>query len=99
MIVDECDKYELPDITDTFSFIFSTADSWVRSRIVSGREGGGGSLRGSGLNQTNSMSFFFLPLSTYTLNILGLGEGVCEGPNRRIHHCTVYILNFLSIIK
>jgi hypothetical protein len=48
--------YELPDITDTFSFNFSTADSWVRSRIVSGREGGGGSLRGSGLNQTNSMS-------------------------------------------
>jgi hypothetical protein len=37
-----------------FSFNFSTADSWVRSRIVSGREGGGGSLRGSGLNQTNS---------------------------------------------
>ena len=80
MIVDECDKYELPDITDTFSFIFSTADSWVRSRIVSGREGGGGSLRGSRLNQTNSMSFF-LPLSTYTLNILGLGEGVCGVPN------------------
>ena len=22
MIVDECDKYELPDITDTFSFNF-----------------------------------------------------------------------------
>ena len=58
MIVDECDKYELPDITDTFSFNFSTADSWVRSRIVwQGREGG--SLRGSGLNQTNSMSFFY----------------------------------------
>jgi hypothetical protein len=37
MIVDECDKYELPDITETFSFNFSTADSWVRSRIVSGR--------------------------------------------------------------
>jgi hypothetical protein len=46
-IFDECDKYELPDITDTFSFNFSTADSWVRSRIVSGREGGGGSLKGS----------------------------------------------------
>jgi hypothetical protein len=75
-----CDKYELSDITDTFSFNFSTADIWVRSRIVSGREGGGGSLRGSGLNQTNSMSFF-LPLSTYALNILGLGEGVCGGPN------------------
>ena len=79
MIVDECDKYELPDITDTFSFNFSTADSWVRSRIVFGREGGGGSLKGSGLNQPNSM--FFLPLSTYTLNILGLGEGLCGGPN------------------
>jgi len=70
MIVDECDKYELPDITYTFSLNISTADSWVRSRIVSGGEGG--SLRGSGLNQTNSMSYF-LPLSTYTLNILGLG--------------------------
>ena len=79
MIVDECDKYELPDITDTFSFNFSVADSWVRCRIVSSREGGGGSLRGSGLNQTNSM--FFLPLSTYTLNILGFGEGVCGCPN------------------
>ena len=67
-------------ILDTFSFNFSTADSWVRSRIVSGREGGGGSLRGAGLNQTNSMSFF-LPLSTYTLNILGLGEGMCGDPN------------------
>jgi hypothetical protein len=41
MIVDECDKYELPDITDTFSFNFSTVDSWVRSRIFSRREGGG----------------------------------------------------------
>ena len=75
MIVDECDKYELPDITDTFSFNFSTADNWDRSRIVFGREGGGASLRGSGLNQTNSMSFFT------TFNILGLGEGVCGGPN------------------
>jgi hypothetical protein len=59
MIVDECYKYELPDITDTFSLNFSTADSWVRSRIVSGTEGGGESLRGSRLNQTNSMSFFY----------------------------------------
>ena len=83
MIVDECDKYELPDITDTFNF--STADSWVRSRIVSGREGGGGSLRGSGLNQTNSMVFFYHFQQTYTLNILGLGEGVCGGPNKCIN--------------
>ena len=59
MIVDECNKYELPDITDTFSFNFSTVDSRVRSRIVSAREGGGGSLTGSGLSQTNSMSFFY----------------------------------------
>jgi hypothetical protein len=66
MIVDECDKYELPDITDTFRLNFSTADSWVRSSIVSGRE----------VNV-----FFFLPLSTYTLQILGLGEGMCGGPN------------------
>jgi hypothetical protein len=66
MIVDECDKYELPDITDTFRLNFSTADSCVRSSIVSGRE----------VNV-----FFFLPLSTYTLQILGLGEGMCGGPN------------------
>jgi hypothetical protein len=66
MIVDECDKYELPDITDTYRLNFSTADSWVRSSIVSGRE-------------VNVV--FFLPLSTYTLQILGLGEGMCGGPN------------------
>ena len=79
MIVDECDKYELPDITDTFSFNFSTADSWVRSRIVSGREGGGGSLRGSGLNQTNSM-VFFLPLSTNIyIEHSRFGGGWCVG--------------------
>ena len=101
MIVDECDKYELPDITDTFSFNFSTADSWVRSRIVSGREGGGGSLRGSGLNQTNSMSFF----TTFNIYIehskFGVG-GVwgSEPPDPCwIHHCTAYILKFVSIIK
>jgi hypothetical protein len=47
-------------ILDTFSFNFSTADSWIRSRIVSGREGGGGSLRGSGLNQTNIWNFLFI---------------------------------------
>ena len=91
MIVDECDKYELPAITDTFSLIVSTADSWVISRIVSCREGGSGSLRGSGLNQPNSM-LFFLPLSTYTLKILGLGRG-CVGSEPPdpcwIHHCTV----------
>ena len=58
-------------------FLLQTAGS---DPELAGREGGCGSLRGSGLNQTNSMSFF-LPLSTYTLNILGLGEGVCEGPN------------------
>ena len=68
MIVDECDKYELPDITDTISFNFSTAESWIISRIVSGREVGVGNVRGSGLNQC-----LFLPLSTYTLKILGLG--------------------------
>ena len=76
MIVDECDKYELPDITDTISFNFSTADSWVRSRIVSGREGGGGSLRGSGLNQTNSMSFFFTIFNIYIEHSRFGGGGV-----------------------
>jgi hypothetical protein len=101
MIVDECDKYELPDITDTFSFNFSTADSWVRSRIVSGREGGGGSLRGSGLNQTNSMSFF----TTFNIYIehSRFGGGVVWGSELLIpywtHHCTIYILKLLSIIK
>jgi hypothetical protein len=80
MIVDECDKYELPDITDTFSFNFSTADSWVRSIIVSGREGGGGSLRGSGLNQTNSMSFF----TTFNIYIEHSRFGV-GGPNKCIN--------------
>ena len=75
MIVDECDNYELQDITDTFSFNFSTADSGVSSRSVSsGGGGGGGSLRRSGLSQTNSMSFF-LPLSAYTLKILGWEGG------------------------
>ena len=58
MLVDECDKYELPDITDTFSFNFSTADSWVKSRIVSGREVGVGNVRGSGLNQTKQINVF-----------------------------------------
>ena len=29
MIVDECDKYELPDITDTFSFNFSTVHLFI----------------------------------------------------------------------
>jgi hypothetical protein len=89
-------KYELPDITDIFSFNFSTADSWIRSRIVSGREGGGGRLRGSGINQTNSMSFF-LPLSTYTLNILGLGEGVCGGPNKCINTIFNGIVNLFTL--
>ena len=36
--------------------------------------GGSGSLRGSGLSQTNSMSFF-LPLSAYTLKIIGWEGG------------------------
>ena len=81
MLVDECDKYELPDITDTFSFNFSTADSWVKSRIVSGREVGVENVRGSGLNQIKQINVFFLPLSTYIMNIIDLGEGVCWGPN------------------
>jgi hypothetical protein len=29
MIVDECDKYELPDITDTFSLNFSTVHLFI----------------------------------------------------------------------
>jgi hypothetical protein len=94
MIVDKCDKYELPDITDTFSFNFSTADSWVRSRIVSGRGGGGESLRGSVLNQTNSMSFF-TTFNIYIGHSRFGGGGVCgsEPPDPCwIHHCTVYIL-------
>jgi hypothetical protein len=58
--------------------------------------GGGGRLRGSGLNQTNSMSVF-LPLSTYTLKILGLGGGGVWGSRPPdlcwIHPCTVCILS------
>ena len=41
MIVDECDNYELQDITDTSSFNFSTTDSWASSRIIVSRGGGG----------------------------------------------------------
>ena len=51
MIVDECDKYELPDITD----------SWVRSRIVSGREGGGGGWKFKGVRtKSNQLNVFFI---------------------------------------
>ena len=80
-------------ILQTLSFNFSTADSWVRSRIVSGREGGGGSLRGSGLNQTNSMSFF----TTFNIYIehsrFGGGDVWGSEPPDPcwIHHCTEYI--------
>ena len=73
MIVDECDKYELQDIVDTYSFNCSIADSWVRSRIVSGGEGGRWKFKGV-RTKSNSMSFF-LPLSACTLKILGLGGG------------------------
>ena len=52
--------------------------------------GGGGSLRRSELSQTNSMSFF-LPLSAYTLKILGW-EGGTPDPCW-MHTCTVYILS------
>ena len=87
MIVDECDKYELPDITDTFRFNFSTADSWVRSSIVSGRE----------VNV-----FFFTTFNIYIENSRIGGRDVwgSEHPGPCwIHRYTVYILECLSIIK
>ena len=49
-------------------FLLQTAGS-VPELCLAG-VGGGGSLKGSGLSQTNGMSFF-LPLSAYTLNFLG----------------------------
>jgi len=44
MIVDECDKYELPDITDTFSFnyVLQAVGSAPELSLVG--KGGGGSL-------------------------------------------------------
>ena len=70
-------NYQILQTPLVLIFLLQTAGS---DPELSGGEGGGGSLRGSGLNQTNSMSFF-LPLSTYTLKILGLGEVVCGGPD------------------
>ena len=43
-------------------FLLQTAGS---DPELAGREGGCGSLRGSGLNQTNSMSFFFTTFNIY----------------------------------
>jgi hypothetical protein len=76
MIVDECDKYELQDIVDTYSFNFSTADSWVRSRIVSGGEGGRCKLKGVRTKSNQFNVFFLTTFNIYIENSRFGGMGV-----------------------
>ena len=93
MIVDECDNYELQDITDTSSFNFSTTDSWASSRIIVSRGGGGrgGHLRRSGLSHTNSVSFFLITFSIYIENSsLGGGPLIPAGCTLYSIHCIHY---------
>ena len=78
MIVDECDKYELQDIVDTYSFNFSTADSWVRSRIVSGGEGGRCKFKGV-RTKSNQFNVFFL--TTFNIYIENSRFGGDGGPD------------------
>ena len=103
MIVDECDQYEIQQITDTFSFNFSTANSRVRYKIVSG--GGGRSLRESSLNQN---VFFLTIFNIYFEKIIG-GEGVCvqtpwsllDPPLYSIHviHCKKAIPHYTNSLS
>jgi hypothetical protein len=65
-------NYQILQTLLVLIFLLQTARSDPELSLVG--KGGGGSIRGSGLNQTNSM-FLFLPLSTYILNIIGLGRG------------------------
>ena len=74
MIVDECDKYELPDITDTFSFNFSTADSWISSRIMSRGVGRRWKLKGV-RTKSNQWNVFFLTTFSIYIEISRLGRG------------------------
>ena len=94
MIVDECDNYKLQDITDTFSFNFSTADSWARSRILSRWDAERWKLKWV-RTKSNQLNVFLLPLSAYTLTILDW-----DAPLYSIHfihykiaipHCTNYL--------
>ena len=80
MIVDECDKYELPDITDIFSCICSTADSWVKSRIVYGGEVGRWKLKGVWTKSSQFNVFFLTTFNIYIKNYK-LEGGWCGGPD------------------
>jgi hypothetical protein len=89
MIVDECDQ-----ILQTLLVLILLLQTAGSDPELSLAGKGCGSLRGSGLNQTNSISFF----TTFNICIehsrFG-GGGVCgsEPPDPCwIHHCTVYIL-------
>ena len=74
MIVDECDNYELQDITDTFSFNFSTADSWDSSRSVS--RGGGGRWKFKEVRtKSNQFNVFFLTTFSIYIENSRLGGG------------------------
>ena len=92
MIVDECDKYELQDIVDTYSFNFSTADSWVRSRIVSGGEGGRCKLKVVRTKPNQFNVFFLTTFNIYIENSRFGGWGFGPPDPCWIHPCTVYIL-------
>jgi hypothetical protein len=81
-------NYKILQTLSVLIFLLQTASPDPELSLA--RVGGGGSLRGSGLSQTNSMSFF-LPLSAYTLKILGW-EGGTPDPCW-MHPCTVCILS------
>ena len=55
--------------------------------------GGSGSLRGSGLSQTNSMSFF-LPLSAYTLKIIGWEGGPLIPAGCTLVHYSMHFIHY-----
>jgi hypothetical protein len=85
MIVDECDKYELPDITDICSFICSTADSWVRSRIVYGGEVGRWQFKGF-WTKSSQFNVFFLTTFNIYINNSKLEGGWCGGPDLLVQY-------------
>ena len=68
MIVDECDNYELQAITDTSSFNFSTADSWVSSRIASRWSEERWKLKGVRTKSNQFNVFFFTTFIIYIGN-------------------------------